>query len=394
MNTLKAELLSGGDVAGLLALNRQTFGMATMAKGYSSFADVMRVTADGRDFNALYAEFQAAAAVANEQQQRFIDLLTYPTSSPVVSVLQTLGTGDFAFEEASEYGVPQSKRINPATLDMGATFKWYDNRWGATWQYLADVSAGELAAATNAILSADADLVFNKVMGTVFSEDNRTVTDPKTNTSYTVHSFANGDAWVPPTYAANTFDGTHTHYRTSGAAVITAGDLDEIIADFKSHGYSAENGSQIVIFVNAAEGDVINGFRVATGAKADFIPAQGARFYSANQLVGDQPTATFAGFPVKGGYDEALIVESSRIPAGYIATLVSGGSNLPSNPIMLREHKRLKGLQLVGGNNADYPLVDSYWVRGFGTGVRHRLAGMVMQVTANVNYTAPALYAA
>ena len=197
------------------------------------------------------------------------------------------------------------------------------------------------------------------------------------------------------TSAANTtnsFNGTHTHYRTSGAATVTSGDLDEIISDFKSHGYSKENGSQVVIFVNSTEGDVINGFRVATGAKADFVPASGARFYSPDQLVGDQPNATFAGFPVKGAYDEALIIESSRIPAGYMASLVSGGSNLPSNPIMLREHKRLKGLQLVPGNASDYPLVDSYWVRGFGTGVRHRLAGMVMQITASGSYTAPSLY--
>lgn len=59
---------------------------------------------------------------------------------------------------------------------------------------------------------------------------------------------------------------------------------------------------------------------------------------------------------------------------------------------MLREHSRIKGLQLVPGSNGDYPLVDSYWVRGFGTGVRHRLAGMVMQITASGSYTAPSLY--
>ena len=390
--SLRSQLLAAGDIHGLLELNRSTFGSATMmARGYNALADVMRQTADGRDFGALYDEFQAVAELQNDSQQRFVDLLTFKTTSPVVSVLQSLGT-DHAFEEASEYGIGQSRRISPSTLDMGATFKWYDNRWAATWRYLADVSAAELQANTRAIVAADSDLVFNKVMGTVFRDSNRTVTDARTGTTYTVYGFANADGWVPPTYAGNSFNGTHTHYRTSGAATVTSGDLDEIIADFKSHGYSQENGSQIVVFVNAAEGDVINGFRVATGAKADFVPAAGARFYSPDQLVGDQPNATFAGFPVKGAYDEALIIESSRIPAGYMASLVSGGSNLPTNPIMLREHSRIKGLQLVPGSNGDYPLVDSYWVRGFGTGVRHRLAGMVMQITASASYTAPALY--
>ncbi|HEY3604625.1 MAG TPA: hypothetical protein VGL04_08115, partial [Sporichthyaceae bacterium] len=82
-----------------------------MARGYSSFGDVMQRTADGRDFNALYTEFQQIARLANEQQQRFIDLFTYPTDAPVVSVLQTLGS-DFAFSEASEYGLPTANRID------------------------------------------------------------------------------------------------------------------------------------------------------------------------------------------------------------------------------------------------------------------------------------------
>lgn len=259
---------------------------------------------------------------------------------------------------------------------------------------MASATSAEIEAQDQSILTADSDNVFNKVMGTLFQNTNRSVTDSRTGVVYNVYAFANGDSWVPPSYNGNSFVGTHTHYRTSGAATVDSGDLDEIVADFKSHGYSQENGSQIVIFVNPAQGDVVNGFRVANGAKADFIPAQGARFCSPNQLVGDQPAATWAGFTVKGAYDEALIIESSRIPAGYVAALASGGSLVPSNPIMLREHSRLKGLQLVPGPSDAYPLLEWTWVRGFGTGVRHRLAGMVMQITTSGSYTAPSLYSA
>lgn len=361
-----------------------------MPRGYSSFADVMRTTADGRDLNDLFSEFQSVADLANQQQQNFLSLLTFPTNSPVVSVLQTLGAGAI-FEPASEYGRPVASRIEPNTLDMGANFTWFDAAWRSTWQYVASATAVEIEAQTQSVLTADSDNVFNKVMGTLFRSTNRSVTDPRTGVVYNVYCFANGDGWVPPSYAGNSFPGTHTHYRTSGAATVDSGDLDEVIADFKSHGYSSENGSQIVIFVNPAQGDVINGFRVAASAKADFIPAQGARFYSPNQLVGEQPAASFAGFPVKGAYDEALIIESTRIPAGYLAALASGGSLVSSNPIMYREHPRLRGLQLVPGPSNAYPLLDSTWVRGFGTGVRHRLAGLVMQITTSASYTAPAL---
>lgn len=362
-----------------------------MARGYNGFGDVLRRTADGRDINELFAEFQQATDLANAAQQRFIDLLTFPTDSPVVPVLQTLSAGS-GFERASEYGIPTSTRTQVDTLNMGADFDLWDRRVGWTWRYLADASSAELAAQVNQVIADDSQLVFNKVMRTVFDNRNRSVRDSANGAVYDVLAFANGDGWTPPTYGGNAFDPTHTHYRTSGAAEIVSGDLDELIDDLKSHGYSEENGSQIVLFVNAEQGDTISGFRVSGGAKADFVPAQGARFYSPDQLVGEQPAATFAGFPVKGGYDEALIIESSRIPAGYVVALASGGSLASSNPIMLREHPRLKGLQAIPGSQPDYPLIDSYWTRGFGTGVRHRLAGLVLQVTAAADYTPPALY--
>jgi hypothetical protein len=363
-----------------------------VARGYAAFGDVLPTTADGRSINDLFNEFTAAAGVANQQQQNFLSVLTYPVDTPVVSVLQTMGSG-FGFSEASEYGLPQASRIDPNWLNMAADFKWYDARWSATWQYLADATAAELEAATNAVIAADADLIFNSVMKTVFNNANHTITDPKTGAVYTVFSFANGDGWVPPTYSGNTFNGSHTHYRSSGAATINSGDLDEIVADFKSHGYSRENGSQIVIFMNPTEGETVSTFRTATGAKADFIASTiTPGFFSPTPLIGERPAGTFAGFPVAGSYNEALIIESTRIPSNYLVALASGGSLAPSNPIMLREHPRLKGLQLVKGKTPDYPLVDSVWVRGLGTGVRHRLAGLVMKISAGA-YSVPAMYA-
>jgi hypothetical protein len=52
----------------------------------------------------------------------------------------------------------------------------------------------------------------------------------------------------------------------------------------------------------------------------------------------------------------------------------------------------LRGLRLVKGAVPDYPLIDSYYQRGFGTGVRQRGGGVVMQVTASGTYTIPAAY--
>ncbi|KQQ43082.1 hypothetical protein [Nocardioides sp. Leaf307] len=397
LTTQKRAALAAGSVRDLIGLNRGLYGDAQMmARGYNAQADTQRATADGRDLRELFDELTQVATIANESQQRFVDLFTFPVTSPVTSVLQTMGSGP-QFEDASEYGVPVSSRAEFSTLDMGVPFKWYDHAWRATWQYLADATETEIAAQAAAIVRADSDHVFSKVMGTVFRNTNRVVRDSRNGSVYDVLAFANGDGWKPPAYEANEFDESHTHYRTTGASTVSSADLDEVITDLKSHGHARENGSQIVIFVNAVEGDTIAGFRVATGAKYDFIPSAGQSFFATDgDLIGQQASATFAGFPVKGSYDEAIIIESTRIPRGYLTALASGGRLNPTNPIMFRQHAstNLQGLRLVGGPRDAYPLQDSYWVRGFGTGVRHRLAGLVMQVTTNATYTAPALYAA
>ena len=42
---------------------------------------------------------------------------------------------------------------------------------------------------------------------------------------------------VPPPYLGNTFDGTHTHYLTSGSTVIDSQDIEDMIRHVKEHGY-------------------------------------------------------------------------------------------------------------------------------------------------------------
>lgn len=75
--------------------------------------------------------------------------------------------------------------------------------------------------------------------------------------------------------------------------------------------------------------------------------------------------------------------------------IVSDGDDSVANPIDIREHENadLRGMRLIRGRaNQDYPLIDSFYGRAFGTGIRHRGAGAVMQVTTNSTYTPPAEY--
>lgn len=361
-----------------------------MARGYNALADVL-TTADGVDVNQLFAEAQQVVAARNAQRQRWVDLLTYRTTQPSDTVLQVGDTSSIAMEEASEYGVPQGLRITGDFLTMSAQAKWYDVGAKFTYRGLADMSSAQVAAVTNAALEADNKQVYELVMGQLFRAENRTFTEG--GVAMTAFAFWNGDGAVPPTYNGQSFNGTHTHFRTSGAATVQSGDLDEIITDFKSHGFSAETGTQMVLLVNPVEGAVINTFRVSSGAAEDFVPAAGARFFTPDHLLGEQPVSTWGGFPVKGAYGELLVIEDSRVPAGYIVGLTSGGENVPTAPVMLREHPKLTGLQIIPGPNSNYPLVESYFAHFVGTGVRQRGAGLVMQITANAAYAPPAVLA-
>lgn len=382
---------------GMELVDAKSLGMvlpiAGGARGYNAAGDVLTQTADGRDLGDIWSEFQQTIAIANERRQKLIDLLIFPVQNIIEDVPQ-FGGGDF--EEMSEYGVPQGIRPTTNVLSLGYSFKWYDLAARFTWQFLAEASTAQVEAVHQSALEADNRLVFLQVMRTLFNPANRVANIKGQN--YNVYTFWNGDGTVPPQYKNNTFAGTHTHFRTSGAATVTSGDLDEITDDFKSHGYSAENGTTHFLLVNSVEANVIRGFKVSSGARYDFIPAVGQPGLivpNSQGLIGNQVGANFRGMNVIGSYGTLLIVEEDYIPAGYIAAFASGGDANLNNPIGFREHANtgLRGLRLVKGRDNDYPLIDSYYARGFGTGVRQRGAGMIMQITANASYAAPAVYA-
>ena len=91
-------------------------------KGYSVFADVLQTTADGRDLGDLYDELRAAADIQNEQQQNFLSLFTYPATSGVTSVLQTVGDHTTSIRPA----LPPPRRVGqPHTSRPRASSAWY-----------------------------------------------------------------------------------------------------------------------------------------------------------------------------------------------------------------------------------------------------------------------------
>ncbi|MGW5075971.1 hypothetical protein [Rhodococcus sp. NPDC004095] len=55
----------------------------------------------------------------------------------------------------------------------------------------------------------------------------------------------------------------------------------------------------------------------------------------------------------------------------------------------VHERPEYQGLRIIPGRDMRYPLIESFYAIGFGTGVRHRGGAAVIQVTASATYAAP-----
>lgn len=361
--------------------------------GFNERADVVQA-ADGTSLAEFWNEVQATIRIRNQDRNRIIDALTFRVTGPTENVTVP---SEVDFEEASEYGQPVGIRAGATRLFRGYDFKFYDLAVRYTWMFIAEADRQQLEQHHNLALEADTKLLFRKVMVRLFNPLNGSgITDK--NEPVTVFGFYNGDGELPPKYKQTTFAGTHNHYVTSGGATVTSANLDTLATLTEEHGYTLQNGYRTVLWANKQETDVIKTFKTATGAKYDFVP--NPAYYGGAVWVPNN--GTYVGGPDGrvpgeiGTYGPFHVVEEGYIPAGYMASIVTGGADNISNPIGIREHSNpaYRGLKIIPGQRSDYPLLDSFYRRGLGVGIRHRGAGAIMQITASGTYTVPAAYSA
>lgn len=393
-DSFKAHRLRDGSVLTLLP------DIKGAERGFNERADVLIAAADGTDLNEFWDEVQAVIALRNRQRNTIIDQLTFRVTEMADQV--TVPSGGEDFEVATEFGLPKGVRTSPGNrFWRGYDFAFYDLAVRYTWMYIAEAGVRELRQVTNEALDADNRLMFKRVLRTLFNPLNATGIGDD-SLPITVYKFYNGDGEVPPAYGANTFVGTHNHYVTTqgmaASATLNPASVDAMQNHLDHHGYTLLNGYRKVMWLNPQEAAIVRTWRVAGGATWDFIPDDqrvGGGVYvpeATTRLVG-QPGGSMPG--QIGTYGPWLVVESEYLPAGYIAGIVTGGPDNLENPIGLREHRNpsYRGLKLIPGDRNGYPLVESFYQRGVGTGIRHRGAGIVMQVTSNASYTVPAIYA-
>ena len=366
--------------------------------GYHTAGDLVTQTSDNVNLNALWGIYQDSMQIYNEAMDRLAALFTFPVTNPIETVPQV---GEASFEVATEFGEPRSNRVEIDYFQLGYDFKDYDTATRYTWMFLRDADTRQIDAIHAEVMRADKRLIFRKIMEAIFDNRNRT-TDIR-NQNYNVYPMYNGDGTVPPTYKGTTFDGTHSHYIVSGNSAIDSSDVEDAYSHIAEHGFGLENGTVFVMLANKAQIKEMRKWRAgsvsANGVVAnyDFIPAANQPTMilpNAEGLLGSLPPDSFKGMRVVGSYADILIIEESYIPQGYFLMFGTGGAANLQNLVGLREHVNpaYRGLRLLPGNQQRYPLIDGYYARSFGTGIRQRAGAVVVQIKASGVYDIPNAY--
>lgn len=371
-------------------------GIAGGARGINAMGDIPTQTADGVDYNDLWNTYQEMLAAFNARRDPLLAFLSWRTTR---SSEDMIGTGtQVDFEEATEYGEPVGIRPEaPPTSVFGYMFKWYDLGARFTWQFLLDAASQQVDTIANLAGEAANRLVFTNVMKTLFNTSRRT--NKEGQTVYPFYAGAVGDA--PPPVGTTTFADQHNHFVTTNNATLLPSHVEALQTLVREHGYTKANGYRLVVLINEAQAGVIRNFRsTANGGTGtyDFIPSSNTPALllpTDLRTEGVSPPTSVGGLDVIGSYAEMIFAINEFIPAGYLVLFATGGTENVLNPIAIREHPQqgARGLRLVKGREPDYPLIDSFYNIGFGTGVRTRGSAAVLQIVASATYVIPSVYA-
>jgi hypothetical protein len=321
-------------------------------------------TSDNVDVNALWRDYQASLADYNGLTDDVVGALTFNTVEEIDYVIQ----GAYQFEEYADYTLPDSHDLTIYPVRYG--IKAWDLRLAYTLRRILSTTTTELDARHTAALNADKDLVIKQVLRAAFTKAGLNLEGVQT------YAFYNADGTrLPPPWKNKSFATSHQHYITTGAASIGPEDLEAMEDHLVEHGFE----KNLELWINRTE-------RRQVMDLTDFVPAR--------QYSHDANLINLPGDPYIGSYGRLLIRIEDWVPEGYLfAFSRQGGSNSPQNPIALRVPRATsaQGLKLWRGTNPEYPLVDSFYYREFGSGVRQFGNGVCMQVTASGTYTSPVI---
>ena len=171
--------------------------------GYNDEGGVLvNTSADGVDLNVIWSDIQAALRAWNAERGALTNLLSFWTTDTASAVPQAVA--DESFEQASEYGEPESLRAPTSHVLLGYDFFDYDKATRFTWKFLRDATQEQILAQANIAIGADEKLVQGSILQRLFDS-----TAGENEWGHTVYPLFNADAYVPPAYLGKHFTAPH-----------------------------------------------------------------------------------------------------------------------------------------------------------------------------------------
>jgi len=311
------------------------------------------MTTDGIDLNEiLYGKILPIIDVYNSEE--VLDLRALLCQDWDESFYQFDVSGQWKFEDLGESSIPKAKKIvlgkkqkdtKKRGLRIGYTYDWLVSEMA---------SADQILRLTKKAVGRDRALITATILDAMLQK--------------TVDGFFNGsfDTYekltAPPSYGANSFTSSHSHYVATGSSTLSLANITAAKKHIKEHGFKGN----IWGFCNA---DFISKIEDLGGWAAQS---------QTNFIV---PTTVVNNISVEGFRGKLLGInwkETEWMPDDYFLLVGENDSQVikPVNYIQ-KKNPAGKGLKLLPGNTAGYPLIDSYYIHFLAAQVILRAAGVV-----------------
>lgn len=272
--------------------------------------------------------------------------------------------------------------------DVGFPLFTYKPQLATTPVSLAYLTPAELDAHFDGINNRYDETLRYEILARIFDNTATAFVDPEeTLPGETVQPLANGDTVNYAPVLGSSAQATENHYfgtnYTSANISDTNNPIKTIVADLIEHFGRMTGGSNIVVLINDGERDAIESL-------SGFVPVDDNYVNEGDDTSLAAPPANIPGETI-GRVSGATVAVWDWIPSGYMV-----GRHMEA-PAPLQRRVDPAGTGLGGGQLIDEGTVIgnavtwNKWMYRFGIGAGNRLNGVVAQLVASTDYTAPTI---
>jgi len=334
--------------------------MADLTRGFT--------TTDGIDLNeVLYNTVLPIVDLYNQEEE--LDLRALLCSDWDESYIKFDASGQWKFQKLGESEKPTSKKKAWGKMQKDTA------KYGLDIGYTYDWLMSEAASAEEIGRMAAKAVARDRALQTVII-----LSELLTSGGFFSGSFsANEKMTLPPTFGANTFAATHSHYVSAGSATITLATITAMKLHLREHGFG---GGNIIGFMNS---DMVKNIEDLAGWTGTSVGTNGL----ANPVVDGVSIDGFAGRLL--GINWKV---TEWMPTDYLIVMgtPATGEDKPCRYIQ-KKNPSAKGLILTPGSyDPKYPIIDADYIHWLEALVVMRGAGVAYQLTTGA-YTNPSITA-